>query len=55
MTTEPYRVSRYTHSRRFPWQWRCLHGDCPEGGIARSEDQATAKATAHAQTHEDPS
>lgn len=56
-----YRVSRYTHSRIYRWQWWCLHAEhvgvnpnpvrCPEGGVARSEDEATAKAAAHAQTH----
>lgn len=57
----PYRVSRYAHSRLYRWQWRCLHTErvgvnpnpvsCPEGGVARSEDEAITKATEHAQTH----
>lgn len=52
----PYRVSRYTHSRIYHWQWRCLHTGCPEGGLARSKDEATVKADAHARTHpEEPS
>lgn len=56
-----YRVTRYAHSRVYHWQWRCLHAEhvgvdpnpvrCPEGGLARSEDEAARKATEHAQTH----
>jgi hypothetical protein len=57
----PYRVSRYAHSRIYRWQWRCLQAEhvgvnpnpvrCPEGGVARSEDEAVEKAVRHAATH----
>ncbi|MBE4761703.1 hypothetical protein [Streptomyces caniscabiei] len=56
-----YQVTRYAHSRIYHWQWRCLYTKtagsdpnsvrCPEGGFARSEDEATRKAAEHAQTH----
>jgi hypothetical protein len=57
-----YRVSRYAHSRIYRWQWRCLHAEhvgvnpnpvrCPEGGVARSEDEANRTAAEHAQAHD---
>ncbi|MFC5217288.1 hypothetical protein [Streptomyces coerulescens] len=54
MTDAPtYRVSRYTHSRIHPWQWRCLHGACLAGGTSRSEAEATTEAAEHARTHDE--
>lgn len=50
---QPYRISRYPHSRTHRWQWRCLHPRCPQGGLARSEDQANTDAIEHTRTHQD--